>query len=167
MVKNFLLGIRVHACEKVVYSEICHDDAQEGKGHVDVVGEGLAEQGQALCVNHYGVNHKGDERPGFLGIPTPVVAPAHVCPDCTDEDAEPHRGKGRIEEHTAQRLKLLPMRAEEDSHDAAEEGERQQGVAHHDDADVDAEKGTVENGHHLSDGWIHLVDVAHQEEEAR
>lgn len=45
MVKNFLLGIRVHACEEVVYSEICHDDAQEGKGHVDVVGEGLAEAG--------------------------------------------------------------------------------------------------------------------------
>ena len=42
MVKNFLLGIRVHACEEVIYSEICHDDAQEGKGHVDVVGEGLA-----------------------------------------------------------------------------------------------------------------------------
>ena len=166
MVNNFLLGIRVHACEEVVYSEICHDDAQEGKGHVDVVGEGLAEQGQALCMSHHGINHKGDERPGFLGIPTPVVAPAHVCPDCTDENAEPHGGKGRVEEHTAQRLKFLSVRAEEDAHDAAEEGERQQGVAHHDDADVDAEKGTVEHGHHLSYGRVHLVDVAYQEEEA-
>ncbi len=61
---------------------------------------------------------------------------------------------------------LLSVRAEEDAHDAAEEGERQQGVAHHDDADVDAEKGTVEHGHHLSYGRVHLVDVAYQEEEA-
>ena len=123
MVKNFLLCIRVHAREEVVYSEICHDDAQEGKGHVDVIGEGLAEQRQALCMSHYGVNHKGDERPGFLGIPTPVVAPAHISPYSADEDTKPHTGQGWIEEDTAQRLKLLSVRAEDDAHDATDESE--------------------------------------------
>lgn len=123
MVKNFLLGIRVHAREEVVYSEICHDDAQEGKGHVDVVGEGLAEQRQALCMSHYGVNHKGDERPGFLGIPTPVVAPAHISPYSADEDTKPHTGQGWIEEDTAQCLQFLAVAAHTDTHDATDESE--------------------------------------------
>lgn len=123
MVKNFLLCIRVHAREEVVYSEICHDDAQEGKGHVDVVGEGLAEQRQALRVNHYGVNHKGDERPGFLGIPTPVVAPAHISPYSADEDTKPHTGQGWIEEDTAQCLQFLAVAAHTDTHDATDESE--------------------------------------------
>ncbi len=67
-------------CEEVVYSEICHDDAQEGKGHVDVVGEGLAEQWQALCMSHYGVNHEGDERPGFLWNPSSSSCPSSRLP---------------------------------------------------------------------------------------
>ena len=123
MVKNFLLCIRVHAREEVVYSEICHDDAQEGKGHVDVIGEWFAKQGQALCMSHYGVDHKGDERPGFLGIPAPIVAPAHVCPDGTDKDAEAHTGQGWIEEDTAQCLQFLAVAAHTDTHDATDESE--------------------------------------------
>ena len=91
MVKNFLLCIRVHAREEVVYSEICHDDAQEGKGHVDVVGEGLAEDRQALGVYHHRIYHKGDECPSLLAVPTPVVAPAHVSPDSTDKDTKSDR----------------------------------------------------------------------------
>ena len=31
----------------------------------------------------------------------PVITPTHVSPDGSDEDAEPHRGEGRVEEETA------------------------------------------------------------------
>ena len=38
---------------------------------------------------------------GILAIPTPVITPTHVSPDGSDEDAESHRGEGRVEEETA------------------------------------------------------------------
>ena len=37
-------------------------------------------------MHYYGINHKGDERPRLLAIPTPVITPAHVSPDGSDED---------------------------------------------------------------------------------
>ena len=47
-------------------------------------------------MHYYGIYHKGDERPRLLAIPTPVITPAHVSPDGSDEDAESHRGEGRV-----------------------------------------------------------------------
>ena len=71
MVKNFLLGIRVHAREEVVYSEICHDDAQECKGHVDVVGEGACHIGVG-GLSHAQVYHASMRR--------------YVCDQCAHKD---------------------------------------------------------------------------------
>ena len=133
------LCIRVHSCKEVVYSEVCHGDTQEGQGDVDVIHQRLAENRQTLCMHYYGINHKGDERPRFLAIPTPVITPAHVSPDGSDEDAESHRCEGRVQEDAAQCLKLFAMRAKADTHDATDKGERQECIAHHDDADMDAE----------------------------
>jgi hypothetical protein len=31
---------------------------------------------------------------------------------------------------------------------------------------VDAEQRTIQYWHHLPDGWVHLVDVAYEQEEA-
>ena len=97
----YILSIRVHTRKEVVDTEVSHHDAQEGEGDIDVVGEWLAEDRQALRVNYHSIYHKGDERPRLLAIPTPVITPAHVSPDGSDEDAEPHRGEGRVEEETA------------------------------------------------------------------
>ena len=91
----------MHAREEIVHTEVGHGDAQEGKGDVDVIHQRLAENRQALRMHYYCINHKGDERPRLLAIPTPVITPAHVSPDGSDEDAEPHRGEGRVEEETA------------------------------------------------------------------
>ena len=133
------LCIRVHSCKEVVYSEVCHGDTQEGQGDVDVIHQRLAENRQALRMHYYGIYHKGDERPRLLAIPTPVITPAHVSPDGSDEDAESHRGEGRVQENAAQCLKLFAMRAKADTHDATDESQGQQCIAHHDDADMDAE----------------------------
>ena len=157
----------MHSREEVIDSEIGHHDAQEGKGDIDVVGEWLAEDWQALCMHYHGIYHEGDERPCLLAVPAPIVAPAYVCPDGSDKDAEAHSCEGRVEEDTAQCLQFFAMRAKKDAHQTTDEGQGQQRVAHHDDAHVDAQQWTVQYRHHLSDGWIHLVDVAHQEEEAR
>ena len=113
----------MHSCEEVVYSEVSHHDAQEGKGDVDMVGERLAEDRQALGVYHHCIYHKGNECPGLLAVPTPVVAPAHISPDSTDEDAETHASQGWIEEEAAQCLQFLAMRAHTDAHDATDESE--------------------------------------------
>ena len=95
------LRIRVHTRKEVVDTEVSHHDAQEGEGDVDVVGEWLAEDRQALRVNYHSIYHKGDERPSLLAIPTPVVAPTDIRPNGTDEDAEAHTGQGWIEEEAA------------------------------------------------------------------
>ena len=42
------------------------------------------------------------------------------------------------------------------SPDACEEGDAQQGVGHHDDADVDGEQRRGEHGHEMTDLRIHL-----------
>ena len=86
----------MHAREEIVHTEVGHGDTQEGKGDVNVIYQRLAEDRQTLCMYHHGINHEGDERPGLLAIPTPVITPAHVSPDGSDEDAESHRGEGRV-----------------------------------------------------------------------
>ena len=88
----------MHSGKEVIYSEICHGNAHECQGDVNVIYQRLAEDRQALCMYHHSINHKGDECPCFLAVPTPVITPTHVCPDGTNEDAEPHRGEGRVEE---------------------------------------------------------------------
>ena len=86
----------MHAREEIVHTEVGHDDTQEGQGDVNVIYQRLAEDRQALRMHYYGINHKGDERPSLLAIPTPVITPAHVSPDGSDEDAESHRGEGWV-----------------------------------------------------------------------
>ena len=86
----------MHSGKEVIYSEICHGNAHECQGDVNVIYQWLAEDRQTLRMHYYGINHKGDERPRLLAIPTPVITPAHVSPDGSDEDSESHRGEGRV-----------------------------------------------------------------------
>ena len=89
----------MHAAEEVVHTEIGHEDGKESKYHVGVVDHGATEDRQRLSVDDDGIDHEGDERPCFLWVPTPLVSPRHIGPNGSDEDAETHRGKGRIEEN--------------------------------------------------------------------
>ena len=91
----------MHAAEEIVHAEIGHQDGEESQYHVEMVVAGVAQPGNALLVNGYGIDHESDERPGLFGVPTPVCAPRHVGPDGTDEDAESHAGEGGIEEELA------------------------------------------------------------------
>ena len=91
----------MHAREEIVHTEVGHGNAHECQGDVNVIYQRLAEDRQALRMHYYGINHKGDECPCFLAVPTPVITPAHVSPDGSDEDAESHRGEGWVEEETA------------------------------------------------------------------
>ena len=113
----------MHTRKEVVDTEVSHHDAQEGEGDIDVVGEWLAEDRQALRVNYHSIYHKGDERPSLLAIPTPVVAPTDIRPDGTDKDAEAHTGQGWIEEKAAQCLQFFAVAAHADAHDATDESE--------------------------------------------
>ena len=90
------LCIRVHAREEIVHTEVGHGDAQECQGDVNMIHQWLTEDWQTLCMYHHGIYHEGDECPSLLAIPTPVITPAHVSPDGSDEDAESHRGEGWV-----------------------------------------------------------------------
>lgn len=131
-----------------------------------MIGHGTAEEGQALRVEHHGVEHQRDERPRLFRVPAPVGSPTYVCPYCPDENADGEADDGRMEEQEAQHLQLPGMAAQAERHDGADKGEREQGVTYHYGADVKAEQRTVEYGHHLSDGRVHLVEMAHKEEES-
>ena len=113
----------MHTRKEVVDTEVSHHDAQEGEGDVDVIGEGLAEDRQALRVYYHCIYHKGDERPSLLAVPTPVIAPTDIRPDGTDEDTEAHTGQGWIEEKAAQCLQFFAVAAHADAHDATDESE--------------------------------------------
>ena len=91
----------MHSAEEIVHAEIGHQDGEESQYHVEMVVAGTAQPRDALLMNGYGIDHESDERPGLLGIPTPVGAPRHIGPDGTDEDAEAHAGEGGIEEELA------------------------------------------------------------------
>jgi len=93
----------VHAGEEVVDAEIGEKQHEEGQEHVGVVGGGEAflahePRGEPLQVEGHGIDHEGDERPRLLGVPRPVLAPAHVGPNGADEDADGEGGNGRIEQ---------------------------------------------------------------------
>lgn len=84
---NLGLRIRVHARKEVVYTEISHQNAEEGEEYVGVIDLRIVEHWEHAAVGWNGIDHKSDESPGFLRVPSPVVAPRHICPDGTNEDA--------------------------------------------------------------------------------
>ena len=140
----------MHTAEDIVHAKIGHHDAEESHEHIEVVDHRAAEGGEALRVEHYGINHKSDECPCFLGVPTPIGPPTDVGPNGADEDTHPHGGDGGIEEQAAQHLQgfqafgaqvALSLRngvarqeMDDNGRERTDEGERQQSVAHHDDA---------------------------------
>ena len=112
----------MHSSEEIVHSEVCHDDAQECQGYVDVIGERFAEDRQTLRMHYHSIYHKGDESPSFLAVPTPISSPTYVCPDSTNEDTEAHGCEGWIKEDAAQCLQRLAMRTQADAHESTDEG---------------------------------------------
>ena len=90
-----LAAVGVEAAEEEVDAEVGDDDAEEGEGAVEEEGFGAASDFQG-GVHGEGVDDEGDERPDFLGVPGPVVAPRDVGPEGTDDDAEGKQKYRRI-----------------------------------------------------------------------
>ena len=135
----------MQAAKEVVDTEIGHEKRQEGEGHIEVIGQGTLEDWETLSMHHDGIDHEGNERPHFLGVPAPISAPRDVGPNSSDEDAEASGGEGGVEEDTAENGKRFNLRTatremEDERRDAADEGEAKQGEGNHDDADVKGEQ---------------------------
>ena len=90
--------VTVHAAQKIIHSEVGHDDAQECRGDEYVIAHRTAQLLQTAAVHGYGIHHEGYESPYLLGIPAPVTPPGHACPHRSGEYADGEGGKSRIEE---------------------------------------------------------------------
>ena len=77
---NIFLRIAVHSREEIVDTEVSHQDAQEAENHIEMIRARASQPRQALRVQGDGVEHEGDERPRFLRVPAPVVAPTDIRP---------------------------------------------------------------------------------------
>lgn len=65
----------MNAAQEHVYAEIGDEHAQEGKDAIDVEKHRLLEGFPYLLVQWRSIDEQGDERPDFLRIPRPIVAP--------------------------------------------------------------------------------------------
>ena len=99
--REVLAAVGVEAAEEEVDAEVGDDDAEEGEGAVEEEGFGAASDFQG-GMHGEGVDDEGDERPDFLGVPGPVVAPGDVGPEGADDDAEGEEEDGGIEEALCQ-----------------------------------------------------------------
>ena len=159
----------MHAAKKIVDTEVGHQDGEEGQDAVEVIVGGAAQEEQGEVVDGHSIDHEGDEGPHLLGVPAPIGAPRDIGPDGSYEDADAQAGEGGVEEEQRQmagdQRKRTAM-GQQTSH-TADEGEREQGERHHDDADVQAEQRRVEHGHEMADLRVHLTDVGDEQEKAR
>ena len=57
-----------------------------------------------------GVDHPGDEGPGFLRVPAPVTPPRVLRPDGTGDHGEGPQGKSESDDATGEGLQLLRRR---------------------------------------------------------
>ena len=64
-----------------------------------MIEEWFAEDREALRMCHHGINHESDECPRLLAVPAPIVSPTYIRSNSSDENAESHGSKGRVEEY--------------------------------------------------------------------
>ena len=95
----------MHSSKQVVYSEVGHEDGEEGESDVDVEDAVGAQPRNRCVVKGDAVNYHSDERPNFFRVPTPVISPRYVSPNGSDKYADGEQECGWVE------------------HDAADDGE--------------------------------------------
>ena len=120
-----------------------------------------------MCVKNYGIYHECDECPCFFWVPAPIGPPAYVCPDGTYENAKSHSGDGWIKENAAKYLKHFCLTLHTNAQDATDESEGKQSITHHDNTYMNAQQRRIQHWHYMTYGWVHLVDMTYQQEEAR
>src|SRR6516165_9348037 len=85
-------GVGVQADDEDLHDQDVEDQAGEAE-QLDVVRPPSAPAGGGPGVQERGVEHPGDEGPGFHRVPAPVPAPGLVGPDRAGDDTECPDGK--------------------------------------------------------------------------
>ena len=156
----------MHTTEQVIDAEIGHEQGEEGEEDVKMIDHRAAQVGPSVGVDDDGVDHKRDQGPRLLRIPTPIRAPRDIGPNGADEDADTERGEGGVKEEAGEQaqgigllcgaLRMAPAKGEEDEgRQGTDERKAEQGVGHHNDGDVQAEQRRTEHGHDGRDAGIH------------
>ena len=87
----------MHSSKQVVYSEVGHDDGEEGESYVCVEISVRAKARNRCVVKGDAVDYHCNKRPHFLRVPTPVIPPRDVCPYGSDEYADGKQECSRVE----------------------------------------------------------------------
>ena len=96
----------MHAAQQEVHTKIGDEDGQEGHNHIGMIEGGTVEPPDGCLVEWYRIDHQGDEGPRLLGIPRPVVAPRHVGPHGSQEDADGEQEHSGVEQKLGEGCEL-------------------------------------------------------------
>ena len=91
----------MHPSQQEINSEIGEEYADKGEDAVCVEETRPVKPFEAPRVQGKCVNEQGNQRPGLLGVPRPIIAPGYVRPDCPDKGAEGKQEYRRVKNDEA------------------------------------------------------------------
>lgn len=78
----------MHSTKNHIHAEVGYEYAEEGEYAIKMEGFWIAQEPKGFLMHGNRVDEEGDQCPGLLGIPGPVVAPGNIGPYGTQESAE-------------------------------------------------------------------------------
>ena len=160
----------------MVHAEVGHQDRSEGKDGHHVEGVFALQAGHQSHVQHEGIDHDADQRPGLLRIPSPVASPALVRPDTAEEVPDGEQDQTYGQRHLVDRGDLiygqvhllLVLLVGEDVEDQCEHSKHHANgegpVARHDDGHVHHEPVGIQYRNQVADRRFHPVPVGHHQQ---
>ena len=73
--RQYVSGVGMESGQKIVDSEIGHQDRYKSQQEVEIERLGTVECRKRCPVEREGVDKQGYERPGLLGVPSPITPP--------------------------------------------------------------------------------------------
>lgn len=160
------LCVGMHAAKKIVDAEICHENGDESSDMIYMRSTRISQSGDKSRVERDDIDEERDESPDLFRVPPPIASPRLASPHSTDEDAEGEERDGDIEKEERYAERLLGT-ARDESDDAVEHYDGEEGVSDHDTGDMDGEPWGVENGHKGGDVGIADGDMCDKESKTR
>ncbi len=130
----------MYSTEDKVHAEICDENAEKCNDAVEMEEPCIAEARQKLAVQRSSIDKHRYQCPYLLWIPAPIVTPADICPDSTDEDANGKQCHSRIQHDKREMLQFLPPDFGKHSHHTVEKNQEQQCVCYHNNCDMERQK---------------------------
>ena len=151
--------------QQQVDAEIGDNDTEECCHAPDVETDG----GMVVALAHVQrveIDQQGDERPHFLGVPRPVVAPRDVGPYRPDDDSQGELRHGGIEHQQVGTFHSLPQSRPDESRHSACHGKEEECIGCHDDRYMQREQRRAKHRHEVGHRRVGAAHHSHKQTES-